>query len=55
MLLRHAFRDFYRQGRRTCTLWTHSETGALSLYERVGMTVRCSSTVYSKALTARER
>ncbi|MDH6121049.1 mycothiol synthase [Kitasatospora sp. GAS204A] len=55
VLLRHAFRDFYRQGRRTCTLWTHSETGALSLYERVGMTVRCSSTVYSKALTARER
>jgi hypothetical protein len=35
---------------RTCTLWTHSDTGALSLYERLGMTVRHSSTVYRKAL-----
>ncbi|HEU4947107.1 MAG TPA: GNAT family N-acetyltransferase [Kribbella sp.] len=51
LLLRHAFRAFYRQGRRTCTLWTHSDTGALALYERVGMTVRRSSTVYSKALS----
>jgi mycothiol synthase len=50
LLLRHAFRSFYRQGRRACTLWTHSETGALSLYERVGMTVRRSSTVYGKRL-----
>jgi mycothiol synthase len=48
VLLRHAFRDFHRQGRRTCTLWTHSETGALSLYERVGMSVRRSSTVHRK-------
>jgi mycothiol synthase len=52
LLLGHAFRAFYRQGRRTSTLWTHSDTGALSLYERVGMTVRRSSTVYSKALSA---
>ncbi len=52
LLLRHAFRDFHRQGRRACTLWTHSDTGALSLYERVGMTVRRSSTVYRKVLTA---
>jgi mycothiol synthase len=51
VLLRHAFRGFYQQGRRTCTLWTHSDTGALSLYERVGMTVRQSSTVYRKVLT----
>jgi ribosomal protein S18 acetylase RimI-like enzyme len=50
VLLRYAFRSFYQEGRRTCTLWTHSETGALSLYERVGMTIRRSSTVYSKAL-----
>jgi mycothiol synthase len=50
VLLRQAFRDFYQQGRRTCTLWTHSDTGALSLYERVGMTTRHSSTVYRKAL-----
>jgi ribosomal protein S18 acetylase RimI-like enzyme len=51
LLLRHAFRAFYRQGQRTCTLWTHSDTGALSLYERVGMTLQRGSTVYSKALT----
>jgi ribosomal protein S18 acetylase RimI-like enzyme len=51
VLLRYAFRAFYQQGRRTCTLWTHSDTGALSLYERVGMTVRDSSTVYRKVLT----
>ncbi|MFG2359266.1 GNAT family N-acetyltransferase [Streptomyces sp. NPDC048521] len=49
-LLREAFRTFYHQGKRTCTLWTHTDTGALSLYERIGMTVRRSSTVYSKAL-----
>jgi len=53
LLLQHTFRGFHRQHRRTCTLWTHSGTGALSLYERVGMTVRRSSTVYSKALTPR--
>ncbi|MER6441936.1 GNAT family N-acetyltransferase [Streptomyces sp. NPDC001185] len=52
MLLREAFRTFYRQGKGTCTLSTHSDTGALSLYERIGMTVRCSSTVYSKALVS---
>jgi mycothiol synthase len=51
VLLRHSFHAFYRQGRRTCTLWTHSDTGALALYERVGMTVRHSSTVYRKVLT----
>jgi mycothiol synthase len=49
-LLYRAFRDFYRLGRRSCVLWTHSDTGALSLYERVGMTIRRSSTVYSKPL-----
>ncbi|MFI6849426.1 GNAT family N-acetyltransferase [Kitasatospora sp. NBC_00085] len=50
LLLHEAFRAFHRRGRQTCTLWTHSETGALSLYQRVGMTVRRSSTVYGKAL-----
>ncbi|GIG61585.1 hypothetical protein Lfu02_59570 [Longispora fulva] len=50
LLLRHAFRDVYRSGRRTCTLWTHSDTGALPLYERVGMSVRRSSTVHSLPL-----
>lgn len=50
LLLRESFRAFHRQGKRGCTLWTHSDTGALSLYERIGMTVRRSSTVYSKEL-----
>jgi mycothiol synthase len=50
LLLRWAFRAFYQHGQRHCALWTHSGTGALSLYERVGMTVRRSSTVYSKQL-----
>ncbi|WP_405685203.1 GNAT family N-acetyltransferase [Streptomyces sp. NBC_01387] len=52
VLLQESFRAFYRRGQRTCTLWTHSGTGALSLYERVGMTVRHSSTTYGKILTA---
>lgn len=50
LLLQHTFREFHRQGRRGCTLWTHSKTGALTLYQRVGMTVRRSSTVYRKQL-----
>jgi mycothiol synthase len=49
-LLRHAFRAFHHRGRRSCILWTHSATGALPLYERAGMTVRRSSTVYKKQL-----
>ncbi|WP_280853561.1 MULTISPECIES: GNAT family N-acetyltransferase [unclassified Streptomyces] len=48
LLLRTAFRACYRHGRRTCTLATHSDTGALDLYLRVGMTVRNSSTVFRK-------
>jgi mycothiol synthase len=48
LLLRSAFRATYRRGRRSCALWTHSQTGALSLYERVGMAVRRSSTVYRR-------
>ncbi|MER7988642.1 GNAT family N-acetyltransferase [Streptomyces noursei] len=51
LLLRHAFRAFHRHGRRRCTLWTHSNTGALALYLRVGMTVARSSTVFRKGLT----
>ncbi|MCZ0972294.1 GNAT family N-acetyltransferase [Streptomyces albulus] len=50
LLLRHAFRAFHRHGRRRCTLWTHSNTGALELYLRVGMTVARSSTVFRKGL-----
>ncbi|MGW1164518.1 GNAT family N-acetyltransferase [Streptomyces sp. NPDC001153] len=49
-LLCEAFRTFHRRGRPACTLWTHSGTGALSLYERLGMTVRHSTTVYGKPL-----
>ncbi|MFF9347725.1 GNAT family N-acetyltransferase [Streptomyces sp. NPDC014734] len=52
LLLRHAFRDFHRTGRGACTLWTHSDTGALDLYLRVGMTVRHSSTVFRNDLGA---
>ncbi|HEY1179679.1 MAG TPA: GNAT family N-acetyltransferase, partial [Phytomonospora sp.] len=50
LLLRHAFDGFHRRGRAACTLWTHSHTGAVALYERVGMTVRRSSTVHRKDL-----
>ncbi|QRX96827.1 GNAT family N-acetyltransferase [Streptomyces noursei] len=39
--------------RSTCTLWTHSDTGALTLYLRVGMTVRRSSTVFRTPRPAR--
>ncbi len=52
VLLQESFRAFHRQGKRGCTLWTHSDTGALPLYERIGMTVRRTATVYSKTLTA---
>ncbi|XIG79282.1 GNAT family N-acetyltransferase [Streptomyces sp. SGAir0957] len=52
LLLRHTFRAFHRTGLRSCTLWTHSDTGALDLYLRVGMTVRHSSTVHRKHLDA---
>ena len=37
---------FHRLGRRHCILWTHSGTGALAMYERLGMRVRRSTTVY---------
>ncbi|MFK0295920.1 GNAT family N-acetyltransferase [Streptomyces sp. NPDC090442] len=50
LLLRQAFRAFHRHGRRSCALWTHSDTGALDLYLRVGMTVSQSSTVFRKEL-----
>ncbi|WP_433168949.1 GNAT family N-acetyltransferase [Kribbella sp. CA-247076] len=37
---------FHGLGRRDCILWTHSGTGALGMYERLGMRVRRSTTVY---------
>ncbi|MEU7424830.1 GNAT family N-acetyltransferase [Streptomyces sp. NPDC040750] len=55
MLLRQTFRTFYDRGKRACTLWTHTDTGALSFYEGIGMTVRRSATVYSKILTTGEQ
>lgn len=50
LLLRHSFAAFAARGLTACTLWTHSETGALSLYERVGMNVRRSATVHTRDL-----
>ncbi|MFJ9691880.1 GNAT family N-acetyltransferase [Kitasatospora sp. NPDC101183] len=50
LLLREAFRANYLRGHRSCTLWTHSEAGALPLYQRLGMTVRRGCAVYGKAL-----
>lgn len=49
-LLKRAFAEFARRGRRACTLGTHTDTGALPLYEHLGMTVRHSSTVYARPL-----
>jgi ribosomal protein S18 acetylase RimI-like enzyme len=42
--------EFQRLGRRTCILWTHSGTGALGMYEHLGMRVRRSTTVYRTAI-----
>ncbi|OKI99148.1 GNAT family N-acetyltransferase [Kitasatospora sp. CB01950] len=49
-LLRHTFHACRDAGLRSCTLWTHSATGALDLYLKAGMTVRHSSTVLKKTL-----
>jgi mycothiol synthase len=38
--------EFAPLGCETCILWTHSGTGALGMYERLGMRVRRSTTVY---------
>ncbi|WP_212998822.1 GNAT family N-acetyltransferase [Winogradskya consettensis] len=51
-LLRQAFRDLHEQKVRSCTLWTHS---ALGLYQRAGMVVRRSATVYRKGLVTPRR
>lgn len=42
--------EFLARGRTTCILWTHSGTGALAMYERLGMSVRRSTTVYRTRL-----
>ncbi len=49
-LLHAAFRGFFASGKARCGLSTDSRTGALGLYERVGMSVRRSYTRYTKAL-----
>ncbi|WP_084504192.1 GNAT family N-acetyltransferase [Actinoplanes sp. N902-109] len=46
LLLRHTFRAAYEQGLRSCSLWTHSDTGALAVYQRVGMSVQRTATVF---------
>jgi mycothiol synthase len=51
-LLVEAFRGFHRLGRRSVVLSTESRTGALTMYERVGMRVRRSYTSYAKQLSA---
>ena len=50
-LLRESFRRFHGVGYRRCGLSTDSRTGALGLYEHVGMSVRSSFTRYTKRLT----
>ena len=49
-LLSETFRAFYDRGKARCGLSTESRTGALALYERVGMQVRRSYTKYAKPL-----
>jgi ribosomal protein S18 acetylase RimI-like enzyme len=49
-LLAHASLGFYHQDRPDLVLWTHSGTGALAMYERLGMTVQRSTTVFSRKL-----
>ncbi len=49
-LLGESFRRFRDAGRTECGLSTDSRTGALGLYEHLGMHVRSSYTRYTKAL-----
>jgi GNAT superfamily N-acetyltransferase len=49
-LLEETFRRFHARGRRRCGLATDSRTGALTLYEHVGMRVRNSYTRWAKHL-----
>jgi ribosomal protein S18 acetylase RimI-like enzyme len=47
-LLLESFRRFHRIGRKSCGLTTDSRTGALGLYEHVGMYVRKSYTHWAR-------
>jgi mycothiol synthase len=49
-LLAYAFGEWHRRGAGSCTLSTDSRTGALSLYEKVGMHAKRSYTHYAKRL-----
>jgi len=49
-LLLTAFRGFHDVGRRVVTLGTDSRTGALAMYERVGLRVRRSYTTFGTSL-----
>jgi mycothiol synthase len=49
-LLQRAFHTAWERGDRTCGVSTDSRTGALGLYERVGMYVKTSATNYVKSL-----
>ncbi|NUR93910.1 MAG: GNAT family N-acetyltransferase [Kribbellaceae bacterium] len=49
-LLTYAALGAGRRGKEPLTLWTHSGTGALAMYERLGMRVRRSTTVYRTEL-----
>jgi mycothiol synthase len=49
-LLQHAFSEFHRRGEGVVGLSTDSRTGALDIYEHVGMKVERSFTRYSKDL-----
>jgi mycothiol synthase len=50
-LLTDVFRTFHERGASACGLSTDSRTGALGLYEKVGMRVRRSYTHWAKELT----
>jgi ribosomal protein S18 acetylase RimI-like enzyme len=49
-ILQESFRKFHALGRRSCGLSTDSRTGALGLYEHVGMRVRKSYAHWDKKL-----
>lgn len=49
-VLEQGFRRFWDKGRSSCGLSTDSRTGALSLYEHVGMSVRKSYTRWTKRI-----
>jgi GNAT superfamily N-acetyltransferase len=49
-LLHKAFLTAWQRGQRTCGVSTDSRTGALGLYEQVGMHVTMTATSYIKAL-----